>query len=79
MGAKGAKITVQLPKRALRGSKIRKSAIFQQIWLYKANKLAYWCKQIGTIALEKVLWGIEFIRIGYWTPKEQKLQLCMPY
>ena len=37
------------------------------------------CKQIGTIALEKVLWGIEFIKIGYWVPKEQKLQLCMPY
>ena len=26
---------------------------------------------IGTIALEKVLWTIEFIKIGYWAPKEQ--------
>ena len=27
---------------------------------------------IGTIALEKVLWAIDFVKIGYWALKEQK-------
>ena len=29
---------------------------------------------IGTIALEKVLWAIGFVKIGYWAPKAQKYQ-----
>ena len=29
---------------------------------------------IGTIALEKVLWAIGFVKIGYWAPKTQKYQ-----
>ena len=29
---------------------------------------------IGTIALEKVLQAIYFVKIGYWAPKEQKQQ-----
>ena len=41
-------------------------------------KICKYSEPIGTIALEKVLWGIEFMKIGYWAPKEQKLQLCMP-
>ena len=31
------------------------------------------CKQIGTIALEKVLWGIEFIKIGFLGAKGAKI------
>ena len=27
---------------------------------------------IGKIALEKVLWAIDFVKIGYWAPKAQK-------
>ena len=29
---------------------------------------------IGKIALEKVLWAIDFVKIGYWAPKAQKYQ-----
>ena len=28
---------------------------------------------IGTIALEKVLWAIDFVKIGYWALKAQKI------
>ena len=27
---------------------------------------------IGKIALEKVLWAIDFVKIGYWAPNVQK-------
>ena len=27
---------------------------------------------IGIIALEKVLWAIAFVKIGYWAPNAQK-------
>ena len=35
LGANGAKISVEQQKRLSRGSKIRKSTIFQQLWLCK--------------------------------------------
>ena len=35
-------------------------------------KKIYKCLElIGKIALEKVLWAIEFVKIGFWAPKEQ--------
>ena len=27
---------------------------------------------IGTIALENVLWALDFVKTGYWAPKVQK-------
>ena len=34
-------------------------------------KIGEYLELVVTITLEKVLWAIEFVKIGYWAPKEQ--------
>ena len=59
-------------KKGPKGVKIIISDISQQLWLYKAKKIAKCWYIIGTIALENVLWVIDFVKAGYWAPKVQK-------
>ena len=59
MGKNSSKVA----KRALKGPKIRISAISQQLWLYRAPKIGKYWEPIGTISLEKVSRAIESVKL----------------
>ena len=50
------------------GVKISKTSIFQKICLSDVQKRS----NVKTNCLKKVLWALEFVKIGYWALKGQK-------
>ena len=60
-----------LGKKALQEGKKLKFKYIQSSMCLCGPKIAKCWEPIGTIALEKVLWDKDFVKIGYWAPKEQ--------
>ena len=54
------------------GGQNRKINYISAIMTILGLKFGKCCELIGTIALEKVLWAMDFVKIGYWAPKAQK-------
>ena len=56
------------------GGQNRKMNYISAIMTILGLKIGKYWELIGTIALEKVLWAIDFVKIGYWAPKAKKHQ-----
>ena len=57
--------------RTLRGSK-SENQLYLSKYDYIGLKISKYWELIGTIALEKVIWSIDFVKISYLVPKEQE-------
>ena len=54
------------------GVQNKKICYISAIMILQGPKIGKIWYLIGTIALEKVLWDIDLVKIGYWAPKAQK-------
>ena len=59
-------------KKGSKGVQNQKICYISAIMTLQGPKIGKCWELIGTIAIEKVLWAIDFVKIGYWAPKAQK-------